>query len=619
MEPLDEHMENNSEVSNANIQPEAEGADVASNKSGTGPTGKGTKRKHMRPRSIVWSYFTQNEDENGNETSSLKQHMAACKGNLECEPGQTVLNLQPCNLDNDGRSALTAWKFDQDEIRKVVAYMVIVDELPFKFVEGEGFRRVMSKVCPRFKISSRWTMSRGCFQLYAGERIKLKHFMKNNCQRVSLTTDTWTSVQKINYMCITAHFIDNDWNLHKKILSFVPVNSHRGEYIRKAIEACVLDWGLKNIFTVTVDNASSNDVAIAFFKRRMLNWGGSGANCKFLHMRCIAYIITLVVTEGLKDIKPSVKRVREAVRYIRNSPARLKKFKDCVDWESIESKSFLCLDVAIRWNSTYLMLKTTAQFEKAFERFEEQEPYFATDLAKHGVPTSFDWSCVKKISDLLKHFYEMTLRISASLYVTSHTFFNEISNLCCILNEWKESDDYEIKDLGTSMKSNEMYEAEQGVALFESIRNGLFELFKEYERKYQPNVEDDNRGSSSSVSPMIDDSSSIKVTKKPVNVLKARYKQQKLESEVFEDSEDLDVLKWWKINSGRFHVLSTGGRVLNVFRSSLTPKIVEALICARDWLRGSNKPLSVEELQDEETKFAAATACCDAASYAAVV
>ncbi|GER55887.1 BED zinc finger [Striga asiatica] len=180
MESLDEHMENNSEASNANIQPQAEGANVASNKSGTGPTGKGTKRKRMRPRSIVWSYFTQNEDENGN---------------LESEPGQTVLNLQPCNLDNDGRSALTAWKFDQDEIRKAVAYMVIVDELPFKFVEGEAFRRVMSKACPRFKISSRWTMSRDCFQLYDDERIKLKHFMKNNCQRVSLTTDTWTSVQ----------------------------------------------------------------------------------------------------------------------------------------------------------------------------------------------------------------------------------------------------------------------------------------------------------------------------------------------------------------------------------------------------------------------------------------
>jgi hypothetical protein len=35
--------------------------------------------------------------------------------------------------------------------------------------------------------------------------------------RVCLTTDTWTLVQKLNYMVITSHFIDSDWNLHKRI------------------------------------------------------------------------------------------------------------------------------------------------------------------------------------------------------------------------------------------------------------------------------------------------------------------------------------------------------------------------------------------------------------------
>ena len=71
-------------------------------------------------------------------------------------------------------------------------------------------------------------------------------------------------------MCITAHFIDDEWRLYKKIISFVPVSSHRGEYIAKALESCLLEWGLMNIFTVTVDNASSNDTAIAYFKKKLL-------------------------------------------------------------------------------------------------------------------------------------------------------------------------------------------------------------------------------------------------------------------------------------------------------------------------------------------------------------
>ena len=32
---------------------------------------------------------------------------------------------------------------------------------------------------------------------------------------------------------------------------------------------------------------------------------------------------------------------------------------------------------------------------------------------------------------------------------------------------------------------------------------------------------------------------------------------------------------------------STGGRILDPFRSSLTPFMVQALVCTQDWLRGS--------------------------------
>ena len=104
--------------------------------------------------------------------------------------------------------------------------MVVHDELAFKFVQGVGFKNFLSAACPRFKLPSRWTISRDCYNLFVSERGKLKNFMKSHCQRISLTTDSWTSIQRINYMAVTAHFIDDDWNLHKKIISFMSVTSH---------------------------------------------------------------------------------------------------------------------------------------------------------------------------------------------------------------------------------------------------------------------------------------------------------------------------------------------------------------------------------------------------------
>ena len=41
-----------------------------------------------------------------------------------------------------------------------------------------------------------------------------------------------------------------------------------------------------------------------------------------LHIRCMAHIVNLIVQDGTKEANVSIERVRQAVRYIRQSPAR---------------------------------------------------------------------------------------------------------------------------------------------------------------------------------------------------------------------------------------------------------------------------------------------------------
>ena len=87
---------------------------------------------------------------------------------------------------------------------------------------------------------------------------------------------------------------------------------------------------------------------------------------------------------------------------------------------------------------------------------------------------------------------------------------------------------------------------------------------------------------------------------------------------------NFDVLAWWKLNGHKYPILSLiakdilsiqvstvasesafscGGRIVDLFRSSLDPKMVEALMCARDWFRG-RAPIMPEECKEHMENLA---------------
>ena len=143
----------------------------------------------------------------------------------------------------------------------------------------------------------------------------------------------------------------------------------------------------------------------------------------------------------LKDINNSIVRIRWAVRYVRSSPRRLRRFKDCVELENIESKSLVCLDVETRWNLTYMMLEVASKFQKAFFLLEIQDSKFVEKLSKaKGLPISDDWDYAHHLLPFLKLFFHMTLKVSGSCYVTSSDLAKDVYELFGMINEYCENE-----------------------------------------------------------------------------------------------------------------------------------------------------------------------------------
>lgn len=164
---------------------------------------------------------------------------------------------------------------------------------------------------------------RDVLKIYGIEKKKLEEFFANTKQSVCLTTECWTSIQNVSYLCLTAHIVDHNWTLHKRILNFCVIPSHKGREIGKVIELCLLDWGIENVCTITVDNATSNDVAIDYLKKMMSKKKVLRFDGQFLHMRCCAHILNLIVKEGIEEVKESISRIHAALKYTRSSPGRV--------------------------------------------------------------------------------------------------------------------------------------------------------------------------------------------------------------------------------------------------------------------------------------------------------
>ena len=70
--------------------------------------------------------------------------------------------------------------------------MIIRDELPFRVVEGEGFKDYSRLLEPRFVILSHITVWRDCRKLFMENKKLLKNHLKK--ERLCLATNTWSSV-----------------------------------------------------------------------------------------------------------------------------------------------------------------------------------------------------------------------------------------------------------------------------------------------------------------------------------------------------------------------------------------------------------------------------------------
>ena len=86
-------------------------------------------------------------------------------------------------------------------------------------VDHIGFREFVGSLQPLFKLVSRNTLKSDILKIYDNEREKALKITDKNGSRMTITTDTWTLInKKREFMVITIPFIDHTWMFQSRVL-----------------------------------------------------------------------------------------------------------------------------------------------------------------------------------------------------------------------------------------------------------------------------------------------------------------------------------------------------------------------------------------------------------------
>src|SRR6266545_917368 len=211
----------------------------------------------------------------------------------------------------------------QTEKTQAVIEWIVLDMQAFQVVEGQAFHKMLSILDPQYQVPGRKNVKNVILKQFEKKRERSASFIKNISGKVALTTDIWSSLKFEGFLGVTIHFIDENWVLkHFTLDVFRFKSSHTGQAIADKIYKVLVEFGLEiKTIAIITDNGSNMVLGTRLLKSTLTD--------SFIHCRCVAHVLNLVVGAGLKIVKEHIKKLRKLIKIIRKS---IKMLEELENW-----------------------------------------------------------------------------------------------------------------------------------------------------------------------------------------------------------------------------------------------------------------------------------------------
>lgn len=330
------------------------------------------------------------------------------------------------------------------EITSAIGVFVASDMRPYSVVENAGFKHLISVLEPRYEVPSRSHLTTNVLPaMYENVKAKVIEDL-SNAELIALTTDGWTSRATQSYMTITAHYINDDWEIENPVLQTRPIyDAHTSENLAEVLREAVVEWKLDRpnvTIPVTTDNAKN---IVNATKEAGLS----------PHIGCFAHTVNLASQKGLgvNQMSRLLGKVRKVVTFFHRSTTAAAVLKAKQDLLQLPPHK-LVQDVITRWNSSYDML----------ERYLEQQAAVYSALTEKNIKKSVkdlitlsdqDVTVLEEVVQVLKPLKTVTTLLSSEQQPTvsmvlplKHTILTSMRH--------SDTDSQIVKDVKSAIADN---------------------------------------------------------------------------------------------------------------------------------------------------------------------
>ncbi|KAH7860224.1 hypothetical protein Vadar_010936 [Vaccinium darrowii] len=413
-----------------------------------------------------------------------------------------------------------------------------------------------------------------------------------------------------------------------------------------AVSACLSDWSMEGrLFSLTI-NQPLSEAGIGNLRSLLSIKNPLMLNGQLLVGSCLARTLSSIAVEALKTAHETVRKIRDSVKYVRTSESHEDKFNELKQRLQVPTMKTLALDDQTRWNTSYEMLVSASELKEVFSCLDASdsgyieppsvEVWKQVEILCTYLKLLFDSATIltgTTISTTNVFFHEVwKIQLELARGVQSDDPF--ISNLtkpmqekfdkywkdCCLVLAIAVVMDPRFKMKLVEFSFTKIYgdEASNYVRL---VDEGIHELFNEYLAVSLPlpltptYMEEANGGivkHEEAQARTLLSHDELGLTDFDMYIMETTSQQsrseldQYLEESLLPRVHEFDVLGWWKLNKNKYPTLSkmardiltipvctlgpdsvfdTTRKEMDSYRCSLRPETVEALICAKDWLK----------------------------------